>query len=110
MQIPITNTSVTLLYSTSFLNDVEYVIEKNVLSQVQETALFISRLIKGLQNLSNSDLEVNCSWGECSFPIEDIGVVHFRALFDEESGERVYAIESLQWTFGTSRFFSSFRV
>ena len=110
MQIPIANTSVPLLYSTSFFNEVEYIIEKNVLSQVQETALFISRLIKGLQNLSNSDLEVNCSWGECSFPIEDIGVVHFRALFDEESGERVYTIESIQWTFATSRFLSSINV
>jgi hypothetical protein len=47
-------------------------------------------------------------WGMYSYSIEDIGIVHFRPLFDEETGEKVYAIEDIRWTFVTSRFFSGF--
>ena len=30
------------------------------------------------------------------------------AFIDAEKGEKTYAIESIRWTFGTSRFFSRF--
>ena len=46
--------------------------------------------------------------GKVFYSIEDIGIVHFRPLFDEETGEKVYAIEDNRWTFATSRFFSGF--
>ena len=107
MQIPISNTGVPLLYSASFMLEVEQVIDVNVVKDVSGVALFISRLIKGLQGLSNLS-DVDMLWGKYSYSIEDIGIVHFRPLFDEETGEKVYAIEDIRWTFVTSRFFSGF--
>lgn len=108
MQFPISNLAVPLLYSSSFLDEVESVIVKNVDDNISGVALFISRLIKGLQNLSNADVEVLMNWGKCSYEIEDIGIVTFRALMDEETGEKAYAIEEIKWTFASSPFFSSF--
>ena len=108
MQFPISNLAVPLLYSPFFLDEVESVIVNNVDDDVPGVALFISRLIKGLQNLSNADAEVQMNWGKCSYEIEDIGIVTFRALMDEETGEKVYAIEEIKWTFARSAFFSTF--
>lgn len=108
MLAPSSNVSVPLIYSTSFIEEVERVIQENVDENVSGVALFISRLIKGLLNLSNSDGEYQKNWGEYSFEVEDIGVICFRALIDAEQGEKAYAIESIRWTFGTSRFFSGF--
>lgn len=108
MQFSISNLAVPLLYSSSFLDEVERVIVKNVDDHVSSVALFISRLIKGLQDLSNSDVEVFMNWGICNYMIEDIGVVSFRALVDEETGERLYAIDDIKWMFATSSFFSMF--
>lgn len=108
MLAPSSNVSVPLIYSTSFIEEVERVIQENVDENVSGVALFISRLIKGLQNLSNSDGEYQNNWGEYTFDVEDIGVICFRALIDADKGEKTYAIESIRWTFGTSRFFSRF--
>lgn len=108
MDLPISNVGFALFYSTSFLEKVEAVIDANVDERVSDVALFITRLIKGLQNLSNSDSEVAASWGEYLYDIEDVGVVSFRLLFDEATGEKVLAIENVRWAFSTSRFFSGF--
>ena len=110
MQMPISHTGITLQYSTAFLENVESVINLNVDKDVSRVALFISRLLKGLQNLSKEDAEFSFSWGKYSYSIEDIGTVYFHPLFDEETGEKAYAIDDIQWTFGTSRFFSAFSI
>ena len=106
--MPISNTGISLQYSTTFLEKVERVINLNVDKDVSRVALFISRILKGLQNLSKEDTDFNMSWGKYSYSIEDIGTILFRPLFDEETGEKAYAIDDIQWAFGTSRFFSGF--
>ena len=60
-------------------------------------ALFISRLLKGLQNLSNAEDGFHVSWG------------FFRPVLDPETGEKAFLIDQIQWKFETSRFFSSFQ-
>jgi hypothetical protein len=87
--------------------EVEQIVDINVVKDISSVALIISRLIKGLQDLSNLS-DVDMLWGRYSYGIDDIGTVHFRPLFDEETGEKVYAIEGIRWTFVTSRFFSGF--
>ena len=109
MLAPSSNVSVPLIYSTPFIEEVERVIQENVDENVSGVALFISRLIKGLQNLSNSDGDYQKNWGEYLFEVEDIGVICFRALTDAETGEKTYAIDSIRWTFANSHFFSSFK-
>lgn len=104
MQLNIVGLDVPLLFSPSFLREIEIVIDNNVNDNVQLTALFISRLLKGLQNLSNSDLEVLKSWDTFSFEIEEIGIVQVSPLFDSEIKLRVFAIESVQWLFSKGMF------
>lgn len=104
MQLNIVGLDVPLLFSPSFLREVEIVIDNNVNDNVQLTALFISRLLKGLQNLSNSDMEVLKSWDTFYFEIEEIGIVQVSPLFDSESNLRVYAIEAIQWVFAKGFF------
>ena len=89
MFFPIVNVEYPLVLSASFIVEVENVINRNSDSNVSLVALFISRLIKGLQNLTCSDDEYAISWGNLSYEIEDIGVVDFTPLVDDESGEKV---------------------
>ena len=108
MEFNIVKTDVPLLMSASFLMEVETVVDRNVESNVSLVALFLSRLIKGLQNLSCSDGEYSVSWGNYAYSIEDIGIVGFCPLMDPETGEKAFHLISIQWTFSTSRFFSMF--
>lgn len=108
MQIRLSNTGISLLYSAVFLDKVEHIINLNVDQDVSRVALFISRLLKGLQDLSKEDSGFGVSWGQYSYRIEDIGIIHFRPVFDEETGEKAYAVDDILWTFETSRFFSGF--
>jgi len=41
--------------------------------------------------------------------IEDIAKVYFRIIFDPGSNEKFIAVDSIQWTFATSRFFYGFK-
>lgn len=107
MRLKIANLSVPLYYSIAFLGQVEIVIEKNVDRKIDEAALFISRLIKGLQDLSCSDPDISRSWGTCTYLIEDIGHIHFRYLIDEETGDKAYVIDEAEWLFEKSHLFST---
>ncbi len=109
MRLNIVNTGIPLMFSASFISQLEEVVNRNVDSSVTQVALFISRIIKGLQALSRSEGTYNVSWGTYSYSIEDIGVVHFQPLMDMETGDRVYHILSIQWTFATSRFFAEMK-
>lgn len=108
MRISIVGLDVPLLFSPLFIEEVESVIDKNVSDRVSDVALFISRLVKGLQNLSKIEDGVYKYWGEYTYEIEDIGVVHFRPLFDSADGKCIFAIERMDWKFSTSRFFMAF--
>lgn len=108
MVFNIVNTDVHLLLSATFLAEVESVVERNVDFNVSLVALFLSRLIKGLQNLSCSDGEYSVLWGNYTYVIEDIGVVSFHPLMDPETGEKAFHVLAIQWTFSSSRFFSAF--
>lgn len=110
MNLGIVNTDIPLLLSASFVSEVDNVIDCNVDTNVALVSLFFSRLIKGLQNLSRSDMEIPFSWGLFSYEIEDIGVVRFTALMDEMTGEKAFHILFISWTFNTSRFFNRFIV
>ena len=70
MQSPITDHGVILRYSPSFLAEIDRVIDMN-LDKIALVALFISRLLKGIQNLTNAEQEVQSSWGMHSYEIED---------------------------------------
>ena len=105
MKLDIIGLNVPLLFSPAFIQEVETVIDKNVDTNVQLVALFISRLLKGLQNLANSDEEVLRSWGQFSYEIEDVGIVLVSPLYDPDTLERSYAVESIKWTFATGKFF-----
>ncbi len=109
MTLGIVNTGVPLLLSASFVLEVERVIDMNIDADVSRVAFFISRLIKGLQNLSCSEGGYEVSWGNYSYEIEDIGLVQFVPLMDNESGEKTFHIISIQWTFSISRFFSGLK-
>lgn len=105
MQLVIIGLNVPLLFSPAFIQEVETVIDKNVDTNVQLVALFISRLLKGLQNLANSDEEVLRIGGEFSYEIEDIGIVLVSPLYDPDTSERSYAVESVKWTYASGKFF-----
>lgn len=107
MLSPITGRDVILRYSPSFLIEIDRVIDLN-LDKITLIALFISRLLKGLQNLTNANQEVMSSWGMYSYEIEDIGIVDFKLIINPISGVTAIAIESIHWKLATSRFFSSF--
>jgi len=109
MRLNIVNTGIPLMFSASFISQLEDVVNRNVNSNVSLVALFISRIIKGLQALSCSEGTYHISWGTYSYTIEDIGVVCFQPLMDIETGERAYHILSIQWTFATSHFFSEMK-
>ena len=98
-----------LLYTPDVASEIETVINLNLEQPMTLVALFISRLLKGLQNLSNAEDGFHVSWGRCSYEIEDIGTVFFRPVLDPETGEKAFLIDQIQWKFETSRFFSSFQ-
>ena len=98
---------VQLVYSPFVEADIEYVIESNLKQPLSVLAMFISRLLKGLQNLSNAS-DFLFSWGNYYYTIEDIGNVSFLPIQDPKTEEKAFAIESIQWSFEESRFFSEF--
>ena len=106
MDFPIVHTGISLYLSPAFVQQVDEVIENNVYDNTQLVALFISRLIKGLQNLSNIDAVVDCFWGEHTYTIEDIGIISFCPLIDTLSQKPTFAIESISWTLSISSLFS----
>ena len=103
----VTRDAIQIQYAPSVLVKVDSVIDKN-LNNSSQVALFISRLIKGFQNLTNEDLIINSSFGKYTYEIEDIGVVLFSYFFNPETGISAFVIDDIYWTFPTSRFFSSF--
>ena len=109
MNLPIVNTGVLLYISPYFLSQVDEVIANNSDNNTQLVALFLSRLIKGLQNLSNMDTPTDSSWGKHTYTIEDIGIVSFRPVIDREKQQPAIAIEQIEWTFVNSYFFNSFK-
>lgn len=104
---PLTHEGTKLRYSPQVIAEIDSVIDYN-LGNLNLLALFISRLLKGFQDLTNDDVVVDSSWGNHSYEIEDIGVVSIRVIIDSSSGVKYVVIESIQWTFGTSRFFKEF--
>lgn len=108
MEIPVVNTGYPLLLSRAFLQQVDDLIEKNVENHTRQIALFLSRLIKGLQNLSNLDPLVDSRWGENTYQIDDIGVVVFQPVRDSVSQQSAILVERIHWQLSTSFFFSEF--
>lgn len=90
-------------YAKSVVEEIDHVIDRN-LDKPTLVALFISRLLKGFQNLTN----VRPNWGTYTYEIEDIAIVSFKMYCDASDGSIAIAIDSIQWTFATSRFFSDF--
>lgn len=105
MQLRIVGLGFSLLYSESFVEKLELVIILNVDRAVGKVALFISRLIKGLQDFSHLDyMMIQKRWGDFSFEIKDIGVIKFTPIFDDETGQKALAIDDIIWSFSSSRF------
>ena len=104
---PITDSHIVLRYSPEVVSEIDRIVDSN-LDKVPLVALFISRLLKGIQNLSNTDQEVNSSWGIHSYEIEDIGVLEFRLFLDINTNITTIAVEQIKWSFLRSRFFSDF--
>lgn len=104
---PLTHEGIQLRYSPRVIAEIDSVIDHN-LGNLNLLALFISRLLKGLQNLTNDDIVVDSSWGNHAYEIDDIGMVSFKVIIDSSSGVKYIVIESIQWAFLTSRFFNEF--
>ena len=104
---PITKDGVLLKYAKSVVEEIDQVIDRN-LDKPTLVALFISRLLKGFQDLTNAEYEVRPNWGTYTYEIEDIAIVSFKMYCDASDGSIAIAIDSIQWTFATSRFFSDF--
>lgn len=98
---------VQLIYSPEVEAEFETTIGQNLDRPLTTVALFISRLLKGLQDLSNAT-DFRFSWGRYYYLIEDVGEVSFYPVQDMETGEKAFMIESIDWRFETSRFFSEF--
>lgn len=94
MLSPVTSPSVIIRYSPSFLAEIDRVIDLN-LDKIALVALFISRLLKGIQNLTNADEKVSSAWGSHTYEIEDIGTVVFRLFMNPETGVTAIAIEQI---------------
>ena len=107
-ELGICGLGVSLLYTPNVPEEIENIINLNLSRSMDLLALFISRLLKGLQNLSNADEGFHVRWGQSSYAIEDIGTVFFRPILDSETGEKIFMIYKIQWMFETSRFFSGF--
>lgn len=100
---------VTLMYTPGVAAEIESIINLNLGQPMELVALFISRLLKGLQNLSNAVDGFHVSWGQTTYVIEDIGTVFFRPMVDGETGEKTFLIQQIRWEFESSRFFSGFQ-
>ena len=108
MDIPVVGTGYRIYLDPFFQTQLDAVLEKNTYQNLTMYALFISRLIKGLQDLTNSDIHITRNWGNCLYSIDDIGIVKFRPVMDADTGAQALIIESINWTFATSKFFSEF--
>lgn len=108
MEFALKGLGVRLIYLPSVVSEIDRVIDLNLTVSVNLVSLFISRLLKGLQNLSNSDALYSFNWGQYSYEIEDIGIVCFRPVMDATTGEKAFVVESIQWAFATSTLFSEF--
>ena len=104
---PLTDTSIRLRVSPELVLEINRVIDLN-LDKVQLVALFISRLLKGLQDMTNAEEDVSSSWSVCTYEVEDIGIFAFRLFLDTNNGITTFAVDSVRWTFATSRYFSGF--
>ena len=108
MKLPIVNTGIKLFLSPLFLQQVDEIVDKNADEHTELVALFMSRLIKGLQNLSNIDTLTQTSMWQHVFTIEDIGIISFMPFFDSSSHTQYIAVEHIEWTLRTSYFFHVF--
>ncbi len=103
-------TDTELFYSAIVSYDIENTININLNQPLRLVALFISRLLKGLQNLTNCKDDWGGAWGYKSYFIEDIGTVFFLPVYDPNTGEYALYVNDIQWSFESSRFFGSFTV
>jgi len=103
-------TDTELVYSEKVSLDIENIINMNLNQPLSLVALFISRLLKGLQNLTNCKDDWGGSWGFKTFSIEDIGTVFFLPIYDPETGDYALYINDIQWAFKSSKFFEAFTV
>lgn len=87
-------TDTELIYSAIVSYDIENTININLNQPLRLVALFISRLLKGLQNLTNCKDD----W------------VFFLPVYDPNTGEYALYVNDIQWSFESSRFFGSFTV
>ena len=103
-------TDTELIYSAKVSFEIENTINININQPLSLVALFISRLLKGLQNLTNCKDDWGVSWGYSTFVIDDIGTVFFLPVYDPETEESAIYINDIKWSFESSRFFGSFIV
>lgn len=54
---------VRLIYLPSVVSEIDRVTDLNLSVSINQVSLFISRLLKGIQNLSNSDTLYSFNWG-----------------------------------------------
>ena len=108
MEFTLKGLGVRLVYTPNVINEIDRIIDLNLSISVDLVSLFISRLLKGLQNLSNTDALFSFNSGSYSYVIEDIGIVIFRPVTDISTGEKAFVIMDIQWSFMTSRHFSKF--
>lgn len=76
----------------------------NLSVPLDKVALFISRLLKGFQNLANSDNDFIPYWGDYLYEMEDIGMVVFQPIFDTTSESTAFYVKSIRWNFPTVGF------
>lgn len=101
-------TGVELIYSSEVTSEIERIISLNLSVPLDKVALFISRLLKGFQNLANSDNDFIPYWGDYLYEMEDIGMVVFQPIFDTTSESTAFYVKSIRWNFPNSRFFYMF--
>lgn len=56
----------------------------------------------------NEDVDVTLFWNVHTYGIEDIGILSFRSFLDTNNGKTTFAVDSVRWTFSSSRLFSEF--
>lgn len=88
MDSRVRTTGVELIYSSEVTSEIERIISLNLSVPLDKVALFISRLLKGFQNLANSDNDFIPYWGDYLYEMEDIGMVVFQPIFDTTSEKR----------------------
>ena len=108
MDSRVRTTGVELIYSSEVTSEIERIISLNLSVPLDKVALFISRLLKGFQNLANSDNDFIPCWGDYLYEMEDIGMVVFQPIFDTTSDSTAFYVKSIRWNFPNSRFFYMF--